>query len=91
MTDWKTVNGSQVEKPLEFDTMSSAQVVYQRRNVKEVEQKNTDGTTVNLWEYEERTLTPAEYQGIRDTELSQKLAQARADIDFLSAMTGTDL
>lgn len=91
MTDWKKVTGSQEEKPLEFDTSSSRYVVYQRKNIQEVEQENTDGTKVKLWEYEERTLTPEEYQGIRDSELSQKLAQARADIDFLSAMTGNEL
>lgn len=91
MTDWKKVNGSQANKPEEFDTTTSSLVVYQRRNIKEVEVKNTDGTKTTLWEYEERELTKEEFEGIYASDLSKQLAQARADIDFLSAMTGTDL
>lgn len=91
MTDWKKVNGSQANKPEEFDTTTSSLVVYQRRNIKEVEIENTDGTKTTLWEYEERELTKEEFEGIYASDLSKQLAQARADIDFLSAMTGTDL
>ena len=91
MTDWKKVNGSQANKPEEFDTTTSSLVVYQRRNIKEVETENTDGTKTTLWEYEERELTKEEFEGIYASDLSKQLAQARADIDFLSAMTGTDL
>lgn len=91
MTDWKKVNGSQANKPEEFDTTTSSLVVYQRRNIKEVETENNDGTKTTLWEYEERELTKEEFEGIYASDLSKQLAQARADIDFLSAMTGTDL
>lgn len=91
MTDWKKVNGSQPNKPEEFDTTTSSLVVYQRRNIKEVEVENNDGTKIKLWEYEERELTKDEFEGIYASDLSKQLAQARADIDFLSAMTGTDL
>lgn len=91
MTDWKKVNGSQPSKPEEFDTTTSAIVVYQRRNIKEVETENTDGTKTKGWEYEERELTKEEFQETYVNSMSDQLAQARADIDFLSAMTGTDL
>lgn len=91
MTDWKKVNGSQPNKPEEFDTTTSQLVVYQRRNIKETETENPDGTKTTLWEYEERELTKEEFEGIYASDLSKQLAQARADIDFLSAMTGTDL
>lgn len=60
MTDWKKVNGSQAEKPAEFDETSSSSVVYQRRNITQIEVTNQDETTTTLWEYEERTLTPSE-------------------------------
>ena len=60
MTDWKKVNGSQAELPAEFDETSSSSVVYQRRNITQVEVTNQDDTTTTLWEYEERTLTPSE-------------------------------
>lgn len=91
MTDWKKANGSQLNKPEEFDTTTSAIVVYQRRNIKEVETENADGTKAKGWEYEERELTKEEFQETYVNNMSDQLAQARADIDFLSAMTGTDL
>ncbi len=86
MTDWKEVIGSQAEKPKEFDTTASSLVVYQRRNIKEVTEDEA-----THWEYEERTLTKGEFNETYVNSLSEQLEQARADIDFLSAMTGTDL
>lgn len=91
MTDWKEATGSQAEKPKEFDTTTSSEVVYQRRNIKETENENEDGTKTTLWAYEERQLTEEEFKEIYASSLSEQLEQARADIDFLSAMTGTDL
>lgn len=74
MTDWKKVNGSQAEKPAEFDETSSSSVVYQRRNVHTIEVENQDGTKVTLWEYEERTLTPSEANLEKNNiELKEKL------------------
>ena len=62
MTDWKQVTGSQSEKPLEVDTISSNSTVYMRRNIKEVEVENeVSGEKVTMWQYEERQLTPQEY------------------------------
>ena len=60
MTDWKKVNGSQAEQPAEFDETSSSSVVYRRRNITQIKVTNQDDTTITLWEYEERTLTPSE-------------------------------
>ena len=62
MTDWKQVTGSQSEKPLEVDAVSSESTVYLRRNIKEVEIENeVSGEKVTMWQYEERQLTPQEY------------------------------
>ena len=84
MTDWKTVNGSQVEQPEEFDTTSSRVVVYQRRNIHRVTVKNSmddsDENTTEQWEYEERTMTPSEY-------LNYITEKNRSDIEYLMAMT----
>lgn len=55
MTEWKTVQGSQAEKPGEFDVGASPTTVYQRRNV-----RNVDG----LWEYDERTMTHEEFAAL---------------------------
>lgn len=57
MTDWKKVQGSQVEKPQEFDTTMSEVVAYQRRNIERVEVEDMNGNKVELWEYEEREMT----------------------------------
>lgn len=91
MTDWIKVQGSQETEPAVWDTTTSGHAVYQRRNVKRVEATNADGSMTKLWEYEERQLTPAEYEEEHAKAIKTALDQARADIDFLSAVTGNDL
>ena len=91
MTDWTKVQGSQASEPATWDTTTSDHIVYQRRNIKQIETKNHDGSTAKLWEYEERQLTPAEYEEEHAQAIKKALDQARADIDFLSAVTGSDL
>lgn len=91
MTDWKKVQGSQEDKPEEFDTSSSSEIVYQRRNITQIELENSDGSKTKLWDYEERKLTWKEFERIRLEDVASRVKQERADIDFISAMTGTDL
>lgn len=91
MTDWKKVQGSQEEKPAEFDTTSSEVVVYQRRNIERITVENPDGTTAELWQYDERELTNDEYQTVRADEQQERIDKNRSDIDFISAMTAVDL
>lgn len=91
MTDWKKVQGSQEDKPEEFDTSSSGKIVYQRRNIIQIESENSDGSKIKLWDYEERKLTWKEFERIRLEDMTSRMKQERADIDFISAMTGTDL
>lgn len=79
MTDWKTVQGSQPEKPQEFDITSSKIVVYQRRNIKQVTVDDT-----KLWEYDERELTPDEYLVVKDLDLQSK-------IEYVAMMTDVDM
>ena len=64
MTEWKTAQGSQEMKPEEFDAASSPTTVYQRRNVRRVTANNEDGTTTELWEYEERTMSHEEFAAL---------------------------
>ena len=62
MTEWKLVQGSQIEKPLEVDTFSSPTTVYLRRNIEQVEFKDEMAEeTFTMWQYEERQMTKAEY------------------------------
>lgn len=89
MTDWKVVQGSQPNKPEEFDVTSSPTTIYQRKNIQKVTVENNDSST-ELWQYEERELTIEEYNKL-NIQLKQTVEQNRADIDFLAAMTGIDL
>lgn len=66
MKDWKTVTGTQPERPAEVDRESSQTTVYLRKNIRQVEQKEAEDSeeTVKTWKYEERELTIAEYESM---------------------------
>lgn len=91
MTDWKTVHGSQSEQPQEFDTTTSAFVVYQRRNIRKEKVRDANGVESDIWQYEERELTREEYTMARVEAQQGQIDQNRADIDFISAMAEIDL
>lgn len=74
MTDWKKVQGSQETKPAEFDTASSAVVVYQRRDIHRVTIEGADGAAEELWEYEERQMTHQEYAAFQMSAISAGIA-----------------
>ena len=64
MTDYRLVESMQTDAPLEIDTASSPNVVYQRQNIKSVEAKGSEDDFTykpKHWEYEERELTQDEY------------------------------
>lgn len=76
---YETVTGSQAEKPAELDTTSSAEYVYYRRNIKQIEQTDDQGNMVTLWQYEEAKVSRQEYlQNCIDDN-----AQALADLAAL--------
>ena len=58
---WKEVVGNQEKKPTLTDTTSSPTTVYIRKNVKRVLITQPDGSSTYAWQYEEATLTLAEY------------------------------
>ena len=91
MKDWKKVQGSQEEKPTEFDSTTSAVVVYQRKNIERVTTTDADGTTSELWQYDERELSHEEYAIVRAEVQQEQIDKNRADIDFISAMTDIEL
>lgn len=66
MKDWKTVTGTQTERPVEVDRKSSPTTVYLRKNIRQIEQKEADNSeqTVNVWRYEELELTVQEYESM---------------------------
>lgn len=66
MKDWKTVTGTQQERPEEVDRESSPTTVYLRKNIRQVEQKEAEDSeeTVSVWQYEERELSVQEYESM---------------------------
>ena len=64
--------------PEEFDTTSSPETVYQRRNIKEATKTDADGKKVTGWEREERELTIGEYQQMMLTR--EVVNENKADI-----------
>lgn len=90
MTDWRKVQGSQEEKPAEFDTTTSKVVVYQRKNIKRITITDMDGKTAELWEYEEREMTREEYAIVR-TETQQKQIDEATETALTGLMATTDL
>ena len=78
MKEWRTVFGTEAVMPEVFDTTSSPETVYQRRNIKEVEKTEEDGEKVTGWEREERELTIGEYQQMMLTR--EVVNENKADI-----------
>lgn len=91
MTDWKKAQGSQEEKPKEFDTTTSAAVVYQRRNIERVTiEDKMSGETYEVWEYDERELTHSEAAVIL-SEIQQKQIDEANETALTGLMATTDL
>lgn len=64
MTKYKLVESMQSDKPLDIDTTSSPNIVYQRKNIRLVEAAGSEDDFTykpKHWEYEERELTQDEY------------------------------
>lgn len=60
---YKTVRGSQQERPAERDLTSSPDKVYLRRNIERITETDSMGSgPIQLWQYDEAILTPEEYQ-----------------------------
>ena len=51
--DWKTVLGSQEQRPEAVDTTSSPTILYLRKNIRKVNVPTSQTTIVQMWEYEE--------------------------------------
>ncbi len=64
MTDYRLVENMETDAPVEIDTASSPNVVYQRKNIKSVKESGSEEEhdyKPAHWEYEERELTKDEY------------------------------
>lgn len=59
--EWITTEGTQDERPLEVDAVSSPSCIYVRRNITQ-KTKTEDGEKKRVWSYDEAQLTPEEYK-----------------------------
>lgn len=73
--EWIKREGTQTEHPADLDITSSATTVYQRRNQKQEERENQDGTKELIWTYEEMEMSREEYDR-GQAELASPLALA---------------
>ena len=80
MIEYKRVEGSQEEKPLAIDTVSSETTVYIRKNIQRIEKKDEQsGNTYEMWEYDEAQLTREQYTDY----LTEQLQKTQEAVDFL--------
>lgn len=57
------VEGSQTERPLEFDATTSKTIIYIRKNI-ERKTKTQDGNTYEVWEYDEAQIPMSEFPAV---------------------------
>ena len=69
--DFIHVEGTQTEKPLEFDATTSKTVVYIRKNI-ERKSKTQDGNTYEVWEYDEPQLPMSDFNAIARALVSEQ-------------------
>ena len=78
--EYKHVEGSQEEKPLAIDTVSSSTIIYVRKNIRQVEKKDEQSEdTYEMWEYDEAQLTKEQYTDY----LTDQLQKTQEAVDFL--------
>lgn len=90
MTEYKKVEGTQEQRPLEIDSASSPNVVYQRIGIKKVaKQGNTEDSayTPEHWEYEEREMSREEYAQYLISMEQAKLINEHSDEEAIDNYT----
>lgn len=69
--DFIHVEGTQTEKPLEFDATTSKSIVYVRKNIERLT-KTQDDTTYDVWEYDEAQLPMSDFNAIASALVSEQ-------------------
>lgn len=91
MTNWKESETAQEEKPLEIDATQSPTTVYERKNFTQIQRKQQDGTTQEIWTYEEREMTVEEYEKMKtdlETPATILIMQTLSAMDLKIEMIG---
>ena len=82
--NWRSVEGTQTKKPMAVDMESSPTTVYLRRNISAGTRTDDEGNSIDIWTYDEATMTYEEFQRysaeaifqIQEDNLSMMAAQA---------------
>ena len=89
MTDWKTVRGD--VKPATLDKATSSLVVYEHRNIKEIEvsddPSDPSSTKRTMWEYDEREIPVDEYAAMQ-SPVTREIMQALSGLELQIAELG---
>lgn len=80
----KQYKSESTNQPLSLDTESSETTVFVRENIAAVQRTGMGGAVSTMYVYDEKQYSRAEYSEL-------VAAQNRADIDYLSIMTGVEL
>lgn len=80
----KQIRSESPSFPLELDTVSSETTVFIRENILAEKRTGMDGVITTMYVYDEKQYSREEYGELI-------AAQNRADIDYLSIMTGVAL
>lgn len=84
----KSIKSQSASAPLEWDIVSSPDEVYHNYNVVEVAATDTDPI---MFFYDVDVYAREEYASITSASAQTAAAQNRADLIYLSMMTGVDL
>ena len=91
MTEWIKAETAEEEKPIDIDTTLSPTTVYERRNITQSQRKCGDDETQTVWEYEEREMTIAEYEKMKndlETPATILIMQTLSAMDLKIEMIG---
>jgi hypothetical protein len=76
---YRQVEGTQDERPLEFEQTEST--IYLRKNIEKTEKTSKNGTT-SMWKYDEAKLTPDEY-----TQYASEISMINANEMIMQAIS----
>ena len=95
--NWTTRQGTQQQRPVILDTVSSPSTVYLRKNITQATVKETDGSKHKVWSYDEIEIARADYErepaAINEMAqlIEQQAATEAANAEILLAQTDTQI
>ncbi|MBQ2994185.1 MAG: hypothetical protein IJD56_01665 [Peptococcaceae bacterium] len=97
VSEWQYVQDSCIEEPAEIDMISSAAVVYERRNVKQEAVKTNEpdsDTEALIWSYEQREWPREEYLQMQqelESPVTRAIMQSISNLELQIAMQGLEV